>query len=212
MIRARLVARPAVECWSVMRRKLFTLCSALSLLLCVAVCVLWMQSYRVRDELVRSSYDDAPEIPLELQHHLALENGVIMLAHTSKSGLRMLNENGRPMYLDEIPPPEWHYSREQLKTDAAPPLGGGFWRRLGFSAAAREFWVTESVIEWKVVTFPCWVVLPPLAAPSALTLLAARKRRRRSRASQCASCGYDLRATPDRCPECGSQTPKLAAA
>ena len=44
------------------------------------------------------------------------------------------------------------------------------------------------------------VVLPPLM------LFAVRRRRRRWQrtATACARCGYDLRATPDRCPECGA--------
>jgi hypothetical protein len=59
-----------------------------------------------------------------------------------------------------------------------------------------------------------WLGIPPMAA-AALSLilpivwyaeLLYRERGSRQRAASqiCVSCGYDLRATPDRCPECGT--------
>ena len=51
---------------------------------------------------------------------------------------------------------------------------------------------------------PYWAVcLPAAAAPLAL-LWRSRKTRRRQRSGLCPACGYDLRATPGRCPECGT--------
>ena len=49
---------------------------------------------------------------------------------------------------------------------------------------------------------PTWLVLSMFISPLAL-LTARHIRRRRSIKSGHCPCGYDLRATPERCPECG---------
>jgi len=52
-----------------------------------------------------------------------------------------------------------------------------------------------------LIVLPMWLVLLPTALPLVAWW---RHRRRASRnTGKCPQCGYDLRATPDRCPECG---------
>jgi hypothetical protein len=53
-----------------------------------------------------------------------------------------------------------------------------------------------------VVELPYWVLLAPCLVPVGIRLL--RRRRRERAENACPRCGYDLRATPDRCPECGT--------
>jgi hypothetical protein len=48
-------------------------------------------------------------------------------------------------------------------------------------------------------------VLIPVALIATLRRVPWLRRRRARRAGRCERCGYDLRATPDRCPECGAR-------
>lgn len=50
---------------------------------------------------------------------------------------------------------------------------------------------------------PAWPLLVLLVLITAVWHLRARRGRVRQRAGFCGQCGYDLRGSPERCPECG---------
>lgn len=60
------------------------------------------------------------------------------------------------------------------------------------------------------VAFPHWVPAVLLAAPVTFGAMRWRAGHQRLRAGCCRNCGYDLRATPDRCPECGQLSRALS--
>jgi hypothetical protein len=64
------------------------------------------------------------------------------------------------------------------------------------------------------VTVSYWTVLAIAVVSMGLTavpLVRRWRRRRRTAQRMCATCGYDLRASPQRCPECGTATPDTPA-
>lgn len=63
------------------------------------------------------------------------------------------------------------------------------------------------------VAVPHWAPIAGLLLPGAFMLIGIvrRRRRARARAGLCRTCGYDIRASPDRCPECGTTTVGVAA-
>jgi hypothetical protein len=95
------------------------------------------------------------------------------------------------------------------------PYRGSFWNRLGFGSHGQGV-VRDSSGSFNNRSYyrysfdgchiPYWFLLLLFACaglPLVLRLRAQRRRSRRLRANQCLSCGYDLRATTGRCPECG---------
>lgn len=79
--------------------------------------------------------------------------------------------------------------------------------RLGFKTDA----IVRPDLVSRVFLFPHWFVFTLSAVLPMFTVMRLRRRRKRD-PSLCKICGYDLRATPDRCPECGAVPDRSPAA
>jgi len=144
-------------------RRLLNLLTALSLLLCVAACVLWVRSY-LRPESATWPYPNGPRV----------------FGQTTFQSLRGA----------------LHVSRFTMVGAAAhsgggsPKLGLVEWRGAG------------RIDTWNAV-LPYWPVALSLSLLPAVRLLLWIWEVVTRDPTRCRVCGYDLRATPDRCPECG---------
>jgi hypothetical protein len=85
-------------------------------------------------------------------------------------------------------------------------LKWGFGTRTESSMGESRFgdfgWVQRRE-QTQVLSLPLAPLVLALAILPAVILIRRRQRRNAARAGLCSNCGYDLRATPDRCPECG---------
>jgi hypothetical protein len=176
-----------------MTRRLLNLVTALSLLLSVATAALWVRSYWVRDEWYRDR---------RVRTAAGGKAAVILVV---SGGGKVTCRVGR---MDH----PWVYG---------PKTGAEWWPPPGqtwaFAQWRRDPWRERATWPWAFGfdTFPQpdpvqWTVDAPHWAPAAAFALlpVARAvpwfRRRMRRPGLCPHCGYDLRATPDRCPECGT--------
>jgi hypothetical protein len=90
----------------------------------------------------------------------------------------------------------WGWSRQAWRIQL--DHNGSIAQWLGFA------YINESVRYRHDVIIPSWFVCALLALPMAWRVRAGFRRWRRRRRGWCVVCGYDLRASAERCPECGS--------
>lgn len=76
-------------------------------------------------------------------------------------------------------------------------------RWAGFAVAAGSYDLGPAWVPYRVVVVPMWALMVPAAIPQVLWFAGVVRRRARRIAGRCVWCGYDLRASPERCPECG---------
>ncbi len=114
---------------------------------------------------------------------------------------------------DHPPRPRWHCGwLSKGNSDIDTVRSGGFWNRLGLYYGKSDVAFSFTDEHHRTLMIPAWLVALLLFVPSVFVL---RRHwwlaRHRNRAGLCPVCGYDLRASPNQCPECGA-TPGGAGA
>jgi hypothetical protein len=185
-----------------MIRHLITLAPAVALLLCAAMLALWVRSYRVADVWRAQRYRS---------YDLITSRGVLTVQvirryeFEEKLGLvwgakRLRTER-----------PTGFCSRWVITHDWIDPAAygteGSFRFALGQPGPSTgagdlgDFVGTECKESY--LRFPCWLAALIFASLPLLWWVARVRRRSLLRRGCCLHCGYDLRASKGRCPECG---------
>jgi hypothetical protein len=167
--------------------------------------MLWVQSYRYGLGVAR--IEKIAARPLWRTYTFGVDSGELvhwMTADTSGNFERV----DRPPTWYEIDGRNYQY-REWL--DLTRQFSRRAVRGAGFAWESGQF-ASPGAGWYRVLVVPCWSAAVLFSLLPAVWIGAAYRRRRRLRRGCCPACGYDLRASPDRCPECGAVAPAKGAA
>ena len=191
-----------------MRQTLFNLASILSLLLLITCAILWPRSHFAQDDF---------RFPPTADHAL------IGSEKDSASQIILSSTKGKFQVLSSQPhweklPPTGHTSSEPGEIFSLTPdrpvdtqfqfAGIEYFNRPRHTY--KEGDSTFTLWAFRYLTLPYWLLTTLFAIlPIFWTLHLRRRIRARSRLKRglCPACGYDLRSSKDRCPECGQLTP-----
>ncbi len=210
-----LLAALAVAWWIGWRR-LFV--AALSATLCAAAAWAWGRSYQSVEFIGAKSFATAPTpgfryggLMSERSTGLWSDAGALTIGQRQRvwetsTPRTVQGDTTSPAWWTRRPP------REVLKSgvclDDPPPPGLGL-THFAWASRARTSGTPLGDQAETSLTVPHWLPVAVLAV-APLAWLAGWRDRRRYPTGHCRRCGYDLRASPEKCPECGTAATSTA--
>jgi hypothetical protein len=198
-----------------MLRRLVSILSALSLAFCIAICVLWVRSYYAVDAVDCRCIDAAVEENSSDWWTKGVEigssRGVLAFNHFSLVWAQNWPTTRQPAG-------NWQWRLKIGRDDISViPADGRQFRFTGYQPTQAErlgfgAWSYQAMTTWNDdesqmhpeheigATAPDWLLAALAAILPVLWVISVR---RRFPTGHCQHCGYDLRATRERCPECG---------
>jgi hypothetical protein len=212
-------------------RILLNLTTAFSLLLCVATCVIWVRSYWRLELITRSEISRDERFIWTSGNNILIHNGGVRFDTVLFRDLTKVKRRTSSDFENDYRPGTYYSRRvfsDPESVNRYPMVGGepdrpheedtdgghqSWYSFLGFKWCSGHYDEAKQKFRgdhWQAysnLVFPLWsVVLISAALPAAWLRRTARRRRlhRAKAEGRCVKCGYDLRATPERCPECGA--------
>jgi len=166
-----------------LKRRLLNALAVASLVLCVATLTLWIRSYFIADSLHARTERFGASI--------YVCRGSLCVGAWRWHGFHKSVPFYQRVAVDEFGSVYWQNYLES---------GNGGINLLGFW----YFDFTRGKQIESLVVIPFWFLLLATASFPCLWVFRTRQRNWRDHHRCCPACGYDLRATPERCPECGA--------
>jgi hypothetical protein len=171
--------------------------TVLSLILCVGTVGIWMRSLAVEDDIFVLDKDHQGET------FVTISLGEVGLSRYQIKSAGFAFSDAFPFHEMFHPPQAIKRYRPELPQVSFQFLGVR-WNE-GIEQESTALYVIAPLWLPAVVT----ALLPSFFVVRLLE--ARRRRRRRRRFGLCQACGYDMRATPGRCPECGTSSAPLSS-
>jgi len=197
-----------------MKHRLFTIAAGVSLLLWLVAMTSWIRSYFVADSMCyysRGADEPGDHGDLLDEREIISRNGHILFEYARSDNRMPSNDDATEQPTLPLRPfiRLWRSTPRRIRGALVDGVDRGEFtttlpkRWGGFASGEEDYRGNHAESNLIYFSAPYW---PLVLTLTPLPLLAMQRRRRhcrRRRSGLCLTCGYDLRASIDRCPECG---------